>query len=140
MNPTYATREHLNARDAFLNDLVFLEGDARAYLSESSERCGPPDPMPSAWSPTGRAIRIRTVADLGALEALIARTRDRFSNRHMLAALAEEVGELAGALAALDGTDGARERVRLEALDVANVALRIASEGDADFPLSCFPT
>lgn len=50
-------------------------------------------------------------------------------NRFMLAALTEEVGELARALLQRKGQDA----TRTEALDVAAVALRIALEGDATF-------
>ena len=50
-------------------------------------------------------------------------------NRYLLAALTEEVGELAQALLQKQGP----ERVREEALQVACVTLRIAIEGDATF-------
>lgn len=59
-----------------------------------------------------------------------ARSRRKFpSNRHQLAALVEEVGEVAKALLEGEG----RERVRAEAIQVANVALRLYEEGDADY-------
>lgn len=51
------------------------------------------------------------------------------NNAHMLAALTEEVGELARALLEGEG----KARIRAEAIQVACVALRIATEGDADF-------
>lgn len=50
-------------------------------------------------------------------------------NRHLLAALTEEVGELAQAM--LQG--GNCQRQREEALQVACVALRIYEEGDSTF-------
>lgn len=57
--------------------------------------------------------------------------RDAFpENAHMLAALVEEVGELAQAM--LQGKPWAE--VRGEAKQVACVAIRIMEEGDADFP------
>jgi hypothetical protein len=52
------------------------------------------------------------------------------SRRHLLASLSERVGELAKAM--LDAEEP--DRVRSEALQVACVALRIAEEGDADYP------
>lgn len=64
------------------------------------------------------------------LHAEAARARKKFpSNRFLLAALTEEVGELAQAL--LQGEP--IKRVQAEALQVATVALRIFEEGDATF-------
>jgi NTP pyrophosphatase (non-canonical NTP hydrolase) len=69
-------------------------------------------------------------APMQKLAEQIARGRSLFpGNKHMLAALAEEVGELARALLEHEG----RARVMAEALDVACVAMRIYLEGDADF-------
>lgn len=60
----------------------------------------------------------------------IKRARAKFpDNKHLLAALMEEVGELAQALADNHG----KQRVREEAIQVACVAIRIATEGDSDF-------
>lgn len=62
-----------------------------------------------------------------ALEQEVVRARQKFpGNRLLLAALVEEVGELARGL--LEGTNW-----REEALQVACVALRIYEEGDATF-------
>ena len=62
------------------------------------------------------------------VECEVDRARGRFpSNRHMLAALIEEVGELAQALLQ------EKEDWREEALHCACVAVRIMTEGDADF-------
>lgn len=67
---------------------------------------------------------------MSALQAEGTRARKKFpSNRFLLAALTEEVGELAQAL--LQGAP--RHRVQAEALQVATVALRIYEEGDATF-------
>lgn len=52
-------------------------------------------------------------------------------NAHLLAALMEEVGELAKAYLEAEGSD----RVWDEAKQVACVAARIALEGDRDFPV-----
>lgn len=51
------------------------------------------------------------------------------SNKHMLAALAEELGETAEALL----EHGNSQRSREEAIQVACVAIRIYEEGDGDF-------
>jgi NTP pyrophosphatase (non-canonical NTP hydrolase) len=60
----------------------------------------------------------------------VMRARAKFpSNEHLLAALMEEVGELAKAL--LEGESV--ERIRAEAAQVACVAVRIIEEGDSDF-------
>ena len=68
-----------------------------------------------------------------ALRAELERARAKFpKNDHLFAALGEEVGELAREL--LEG--GTRERIRAEAIQVACVAVRIADEGDGDFPAS----
>jgi NTP pyrophosphatase (non-canonical NTP hydrolase) len=58
------------------------------------------------------------------------RARGKFpTNRFLLAALMEEVGELAQALLQRQP----RERIEREALQVAVVAMRIYEEGDATF-------
>jgi hypothetical protein len=60
----------------------------------------------------------------------VKRAREKFpSNRHLLAALTEEVGELAEALLDNQGKD----REYAEAMQVACVAIRIMEEGDSDF-------
>ncbi len=64
------------------------------------------------------------------LNCEVARARRKFpSNRHMLAALTEEVGETARALMEGEG----RARIRAEALQVACVAMRLYEEGDSDY-------
>lgn len=64
---------------------------------------------------------------LAALAAEVLRGRKKFpGNRFMLAALAEEIGELAEAM-----VKGDAEAIHREALQVAAVAIRIAEEGDA---------
>lgn len=69
------------------------------------------------------------------LQAELARRRAKFpGNRLLIPALVEEVGELVDAL-----LDGDRNAVRLEAIQVAAVAIRIAEEGDAtDYSRSNF--
>lgn len=52
-------------------------------------------------------------------------------NAHLLAALTEEVGELANAL-----LEKRPRSVTTEAIQVACVAIRIIEEGDGDFPFS----
>lgn len=69
-----------------------------------------------------------TYAKLQAELAEVSRTKFP-GNRFLLAALTEEVGELAQAL--LQKSD--RAAVVKEALQVAAVAIRIAEEGDASF-------
>jgi NTP pyrophosphatase (non-canonical NTP hydrolase) len=60
----------------------------------------------------------------------VVRARGKFqTNRFLLAALTEEVGELAQALLQRQP----RERIEREALQVAVVAMRIYEEGDATF-------
>lgn len=67
---------------------------------------------------------------LAALSDEVKRTRAKFpGNRFMLAALTEEVGEVARALLQRKGS----AEVRREAIQVAAVALRIVEEGDASF-------
>jgi hypothetical protein len=64
------------------------------------------------------------------LNAEVTRARVKFpGNRLLLAALVEEVGELSRAYLQREGA----ERVRIEALQCACVAIRIAEEGDATF-------
>ena len=67
---------------------------------------------------------------LALLQDEVARARAKFpDNRHLLAALTEEVGELARAYLDAEGPN----RVRAEAIQVACVALRISEEGDSAF-------
>jgi NTP pyrophosphatase (non-canonical NTP hydrolase) len=71
-----------------------------------------------------------SAATVDALQEEMARSRAKFpGNRHMLAALLEEAGEVARALLQDQGAN----RVREEALQVAATALRIYEEGDAAF-------
>lgn len=64
---------------------------------------------------------------LAAVAAEVQRGRKKFpGNRFMLAALAEEIGELAEAM-----SKGDADGIHREAIQVAAVALRIAEEGDA---------
>lgn len=69
-------------------------------------------------------------ATLSAISDEVQRARTKFPNNHkMLAALVEEVGELAQALLQRRPI----EAIRKEATQVACVAVRIIEEGDADF-------
>ena len=71
---------------------------------------------------TGNAFR--------AVNDEVIRARNKFpSNQHLLAALVEEVGELAKELLENGNTDHSRA----EAMQVACVAIRIMTEGDSDF-------
>lgn len=57
--------------------------------------------------------------------------RERFpGNGHLYVALAEEVGEVARALLDCERP----ESLRAECVQVAAMAMRLAEEGDADFP------
>ena len=77
-----------------------------------------------------REERTPKAVTLGDISAEVVRARTKFPNNHkMLAALVEEVGELAKAL--LQRMPSAE--VRKEAIQVACVAIRIIEEGDADF-------
>jgi NTP pyrophosphatase (non-canonical NTP hydrolase) len=71
-----------------------------------------------------------SVWTLSQLQAEVIRARRKFpGNALLLAALTEEVGELARELL----QRGGKERIRKEAYQVACVALRIVEEGDATF-------
>lgn len=62
------------------------------------------------------------------------RARTKFpNNKHMLAALTEEVGELNQAMIDHDCGTQARENIWKEAVQVAAMAQRIAEEGDSSF-------
>lgn len=78
-----------------------------------------------------QALQIIRNTAIHDLKSEIDRAVTKFpSNKHLLAALMEEVGELAKAL--LEGD----EEYYLEAIQVACVAIRIATEGDPSFPVS----
>ena len=67
---------------------------------------------------------------LDAVSAEVQRARSKFpGNKHNLAALVEEVGELAKAFL----KDEPHARIRAEAIQVACMAIRIAEEGDEAF-------
>ena len=73
-----------------------------------------------------------------AIRAELSRARAKFpSNRHMLAALTEEVGELAQAMIDNHRQKASADAVRDEAIQVATMAIRVAEEGDADFSYAC---
>lgn len=56
------------------------------------------------------------------------------TNKHKLAALFEEVGELANALLEHERGNDTPEHVFQEAIQVASTVLRLAMEGDHSFP------
>lgn len=61
--------------------------------------------------------------------------RNKFPDtKNMLAALTEEVGELAKALLDHGYGKGSAANVYKEAVQVASMAMRVALEGDKDFP------
>jgi hypothetical protein len=67
---------------------------------------------------------------LSAITAETIHARLKFpGNKHLLAALVEEVGELAQAML----QDKPRDQIEREAIQVATVAVRIIEEGDAAF-------
>ena len=69
----------------------------------------------------------------------IEKSRESFpSNEHKLAALQEEVGELAEALIEHDAGSLSFEAVTMEAVQAAAMAVRVGCEGDASFAYS-FP-
>ena len=71
---------------------------------------------------------------MDAVAAEVIRARIKFpDNTHKLAALVEEVGELAQAM--LQGKPW--DEIEKEAIQVAAVAVRIIEEGDSDFPATC---
>lgn len=72
-------------------------------------------------------MKIETLSDIN--DELVWARKKFPKNRKMLAALMEEVGELARAL--LQGKS--EEDVKKEAVQVAATAIRIYEEGDADF-------
>lgn len=79
------------------------------------------------------ADRSPHLATLTVLCREICEARGKFpDNEKLLAALMEEVGELAQSMLQRRG----RGQVKIEALQVACVALRIYEEGDSDF--DCF--
>ena len=72
----------------------------------------------------------KTFNAIEAVDFEISRARAKHpTNQHLLAALVEEVGELAKEL--LD--NGNSEHAKTEAMHVACVAIRIMTEGDSDF-------
>lgn len=72
----------------------------------------------------------KTFAALADVDCEISRARSKFpDNKHLFAALVEEVVELAKELLEKGNTAHAR----YEAMQVACVAIRIMTEGDSDF-------
>lgn len=88
-------------------------------------------PAGGEWGQFKRVLAANPLPETrDALCAEVTRARAKFpGNRHLLAALTEEVGELAQAM--LQGKPTAE--IQREALQVACVALRIFEEGDASF-------
>ncbi len=74
--------------------------------------------------------RCATASARDAIDAELVRARTKFpDNAKLLAALMEEVGELAQAML----QDKPHKEIRKEAFQVACVAIRLAEEGDSDF-------
>lgn len=93
--------------------------------------------MEEAWS-TPRPTAPILAGTLHAVAVEVERARAKFpSNRHMFAALAEEVGELADVLNQAEDKPGDRKRLTAdltkEAMQVACVAARLIDEGDVEF-------
>lgn len=81
-------------------------------------------------------------ATLAAIRTELMTARGRFpSCRHAMAALTEEVGELAQAM--IDNEHKRpgklRDQIRGEAIQVAVMAIRVLEEGDTTFPRSLTP-
>ncbi len=71
---------------------------------------------------------------LSEVHSEVLRARTKFpSSRLVLAALTEEVGELAQAMLKVAAGKWPKERIRDEAVQVAAMALRVATEGDPTF-------
>ena len=86
-----------------------------------------------------RDVRTATSVAITALRAELVSARAKFpGNRHNLAALTEEVGELNQAMIEYHrgNPDVSADDIFKEAIQVACVALRVATEGDADFKYS----
>lgn len=104
----------------------------REYVRQQYEVRGPVlQAYDDSWGElrvvNGTGLKDRTSA---LLDIVMKKARAKFPrNRLLLAALTEEVGELAKALLQRQG----RVAVQAEALQVAVVALRIYEEGDATF-------
>lgn len=80
---------------------------------------------------TGATAHLKELGlDAVALDDELGRARRKFpGNRHLLAALMEEVGELAQAFLQRQG----KPHIQKESLQVACVAMRIFAEGDPEF-------
>lgn len=84
-------------------------------------------------------VAARTQLFLGAVELELSKARKKFpANHHVMNALTEKTGELAQAL--LDQFQGGTPdrdqaaRIYKEAVQVAAMAARVATEGDSTFP------
>lgn len=78
-----------------------------------------------------------TEAMLADIEKEVTNARTKFDNNHTMNALTEEVGELAQALLQLNfepEKGKTRNDVYKEAVQVATMAIRVATEGDASLP------
>lgn len=81
------------------------------------------------------SIGARSIMFDADVSAELARARAKFpGNTLQLAALSEEVGELAKALLDHRSGKGTAEEVYAEAVQVAAMACRVAVEGDSTFP------
>jgi hypothetical protein len=93
-------------------------GDQDGLLSDYGDR-------PARYETKGAALD--TIKDI---VNEVRRAREKFpGNRLLLAALTEEVGELAKAML----QDRPKDEIRREAIQVCAVAVRILEEGDASF-------
>lgn len=114
-------------------------GDVESIPDDECPKCGSTAavcPCERARRASGKVVVVRAdkrpyPSTLQALEAEVIRARAKFPDSdYMLAALMEEVGELARAM--LEHGYGSAQ-AREEALHVACVAIRILEEGDRTF-------
>lgn len=152
VHPSDSTKDLADriADDLFTNG----QGEKARYLKMERENGS----YGGGWSRAAVVDRIRehlkrdttakaasqTAETLSAVRDEVIRARHKFpTNKHLLAALMEEVGELAEALLIAEAENHVRDYlddVRSEAIQVATVAVRIIEEGDHDFgfPLAYF--
>lgn len=82
------------------------------------------------------SIQRRTDEMIGEIRSELKEARDKFDNRHTLAALQEEIGELAQAMIGQEIKEEVGQNdVYEEAVQAAAMAIRVATEGDQSFPV-----
>lgn len=138
MNLRTKINDYIGSKKEYFIELFGNRNDVQPIRSEIEDAFKAGYELASSDLQTARAAleRVEERGFLADVSDEVNKARAKFPRgRHLLAALMEEVGELANALLEQEYGNGVTsEMVYREAVQVATVAMRIAEEGEDAFP------